>query len=127
MTTGGQVVEQPAEAEQIVGARFVAQRRILFAQPAEPADDVWVPSELGEAVDPRKGGMEVVQETAGDASVIADGVASQGKGQRLDVRFKYLAETGFGLAHAMCAEARRVRLATARVYSRQTSWGASWT
>src|SRR6266404_1771800 len=37
---GSQIVKQTAEAQQVVGASLVAQRRIWLAHPAEPAEQV---------------------------------------------------------------------------------------
>ena len=60
-------------------------------------------------------------------------VSHRGKLQRqrksLDVRFKNLFEALSGLTHLMASVGRVkcARLATARAYSRQMSWGANWT
>ena len=125
MAVGGQVVEQTAELQQVIPAGFVAQRRILFAQPSEPSEHMGVAAKLGKAADLRKGGLEVLQEPAGHVSVVVDGARPQGEGEGLEVILEDLVETGWGLAHGICGGDKRVRVATARAYSRQTSWGAS--
>jgi len=42
MVVGSQIVQQPAETEQKIGAAFVAQRRLLLAQGAEPAEQMGI-------------------------------------------------------------------------------------
>ena len=51
---------------------------MLFAHPAEPAEQMGIAPELGKPADLRKSGVDVAQETAGYASVVGDGVAPQG-------------------------------------------------
>ena len=126
VAVGGQVVQQAPEAVQIDGARWVAQGRLLCAQPAEPAEQVGVAAQLGKPAELREVGVEIAQETMGQVSVEADGGGPQSEGESLDVRFQDLFQGG-GLAHETSGRVKRVRLATARAYSRQTSWGASWT
>lgn len=86
-----------------------------------------IAAKLREPLDLRKSAMKIAQETVGHASVIGNGVAAQGQGKSLDVSCEDLVETGFGLAHGIGGVDNRARLAMARAYSRQTSWGASWT
>ena len=126
VAVGGEVVEYAAEADQIVDARLVAQGRLLCAQPAEPAEQVGVAAQLGKPAELRKVGVEIAQENLGQGSVVADGGGPQGEGKSLEVSFQDLFQGG-GLAHETSGRVKRVRLATARAYSRQTSWGASWT
>jgi hypothetical protein len=125
MPIGRQVVEQTAKAEQIVSASLVAQWRILLAEPAEPAEQMGVTAELGQAADVRKSGVEIAEETTGDTSILDDRVVPQREGESLDVRLEDLIEAV--LVHEICEEPMRVRFSTARAYSRQTSCGASWT
>ena len=127
MPIGGEVVEQTSQTEQVVFTSLVAQRRILFAQPAEPAEEVSVSAQLRYPPDLRKGRVEIDQKTVGHAAVLGDGVALQSEGESLNMRFENLIETGLGAAHEMWRVDKRVRFSTARAYSRQTSWGARWT
>jgi hypothetical protein len=78
----------------MIPAGFVAQRRILFAQPSEPSEQMGVTVELGKATNVRKGGMEVLQEPAGHVSVVVDGAGPQGEGEGLEVILEDLVETG---------------------------------
>ena len=76
----------------------------------------------------RKSDLEIAKKPAGHGSVGGDGGGPQGQGESLDVSFQDLFQAGGGLAHETSGGVvKRVRLATARAYSRQTSWGASWT
>ncbi|MCP5115530.1 MAG: hypothetical protein GY953_32285 [bacterium] len=127
MAVGGQVVEQAAEAQQIIAAGFVRQRRILFRQPAEPAEQVGITTQLREPAHVRVSVLRIGEETASHAAVVGDGVAPQSQGEGLDVGIEDLGEALWGRAHGFSGGNSRVRLATARAYSRQTSWGASWT
>jgi hypothetical protein len=121
----GQVVQQTTEAKQVISASFVAQRRVLLAQPPEPAEQMGVTAELREAAEVRKGGVEIAEEATGDTSILDYRVVPQSEGESLDVSCEDLIETGFGLAHGIGGVDKRVRFSTARAYSRQTSRGAS--
>ena len=122
-----QIVEQAAEAQQVVSAGFIAQGRILFAHPAEPAEQMGIAAKLHEPADLWEGGVKIAEEAVGHTSIVGDGIAAQSQRQRLDVRFEDLFEAASGLTHTICEEPKRVRFAMAQAYSRQTSWGASWT
>ena len=74
----------------------------------------------------RKSDLEIAKKPAGHGSVGGDGGGPQGQGESLDVSFQDLLQAGGGLAHETSGGVKRVRWATARAYSRQTSWGASW-
>jgi hypothetical protein len=75
MAIGGEVVQQTAKTKQVIGAGFIAQRWILLAHPAEPAEQMGIAAELRKTTDPRKGGVQVVEEAMGPASVVGDSVA----------------------------------------------------
>lgn len=124
---GGQIVEPAAEAQQVVSAGFIAQGRILFAHPAEPAEQMGIAAKLREPADSRKGSLKIAGEAVGHTSMVGDGIAAQSQGQRLDVCLEDLFEAVSGLTHKICEEPKRVRLPTAQAYSRHTSSGASWT
>ena len=110
----------------MIGAGFVAQRGVLLAQRSEPAEYMGVAAELGKATELGKGGMEVLQEAAGHTSVVLDRAGPQGEGEGLEVILEDLFKTEWRL-HGIGGTDQRVRAATARAYSFQTSWGASCT
>ena len=84
-------------------------------------------AELAQPAYPRKGRVEIGQEAASGAAIATGGLRTQGQGERLDVCFEDLLEAASGLIHTICEEPKLIRCSTARAYSRQTSWGASWT
>jgi hypothetical protein len=51
----------------------------MCAQPAEPAEQVGVAAQLGKLAELRKMGVEILQETMGQVSVVADGGGPQGE------------------------------------------------
>jgi hypothetical protein len=124
---GSQIVEQAAEAQQVIGSGFIAQGRILFAHPAEPAEQMGIAAKLREPVDLRKSSLQIAEEAVGHASIVGDGIAAQSQGQRLDVCFEDVFEAASGLTHKICEEPKRGRFSMAQAYSRQISCGASWT
>ena len=60
-----------------ITARVDAEGRILFAHPAEPAEQVRIAAKLREPVHPRKGSVEITEETVGHAAIVGDGIAAQ--------------------------------------------------
>lgn len=130
VSLGGEVVQEAAKAEQVIDAGLIAQRMILFAHRAEPAEQMGIATKLRQPAELRKGGVQIAQETAGHGSVVEDGTAPQSERESLDVRFEDLIESElgrFGLAHEIWGMDAPVRFSMARAYSRHTSWGASWT
>ena len=121
------VFEQPAQTEQELLARMVSHGRTQRAKPAEPAQHMGIAAELCESADLGKGGVKIANEPPGNTSIFGHGERLQGQREGLDLRFENLFETLFGLTHGIRGEIKRARFATARAYSRQTSWGASWT
>ncbi len=125
MALGRQVVEQAAKAEQALLAGMVAYWRTQFAKPAEPAQHVGIAAELRESSNLWEGGAEITDEAADDVFVLDHGERLQSQRKSLDLCFENLFEVS-GLAHGI-GESKCARFATARVYSRQTSRGASCT
>jgi len=78
MAIGGQIIQQAAEADQKIGASFVAQRRLLLAQGAEPAEQMGIAAELAEPAHLRKGPAEVGQKATSGAAIGAHGIGTQG-------------------------------------------------
>jgi hypothetical protein len=73
MTLECQVVEQPAQTEQELLARMVAQGRTQRAKPAEPAQHMGIAAELCESADLGKGGVKIGNEPPGNTSIFGHG------------------------------------------------------
>ena len=69
MTRRGQVAEQAAENDQVDSARARGQRRILFAEAAEPAEQMGIAAQLGELEHLREIGLEIGEEVMDRRSV----------------------------------------------------------
>src|SRR6266568_112753 len=132
MAVGGQILEQAAEINQKKDARPVGQRRLLLGQGAEPAEQMGIAAELAEAAHPWKSSAEIGQEAPGGGAIALDGAGAQCGSEIFDVGMEDLFEGdlfegGSGSGHQFWEESKGVRFSMARRYSRQTSWGASWT
>ena len=127
MEVGRQIVQQSPETKEMLEADFVAQGRLSFAQPAEPAEQMGIAAQLRKPRQLRKLGLEIGEEVARCTSIVARRAGLQRRGERLDLRFKDLFETGSALTHERCEEFNPFRFSMARAYWRQTSCGASWT
>ena len=121
-----QVLQQTAETEQVIGARGIAQGRVVLTQAAQPAQQMGVTAQLGELAKVGKGSTQISQEMASHTAIVVQGAGPQGGGQEAEVAVEDLLQVG-DTAHAISGEDKGRRWATARVYSRQTSWGASCT
>lgn len=55
----GKVEEQPPEAEQVYLTSMIRQRRGLFAEAPEPAEQVGIAAQLGKPAELRKVGVEI--------------------------------------------------------------------
>ena len=86
-----------------------------------------IAAELGESADLRKGGAKITNKAVGNVLVLDHSEGLQSQRKSLDVCFENLFEALSGLTHGILGGVKGARLATARAYSRQTSWGASWT
>jgi hypothetical protein len=99
---GGQVVEQAAETDQVDPARARAQGRILFAQAAEPAEQMGIAAQLGELEYLREIRLEIGEEAMGSRSIV-----SVGSRKSLDAGVKDLLEFvvgqsgGWGRSHTV--------------------------
>ena len=93
---GRQTLQDSPEANEIVEAGCVAQQRILFAQPAEPAEKMRIAAQLREAVNLREGSTEIGKEAAPNVSIFSNGIGPQAEAKRLDMRFEDLFEAGAG-------------------------------
>jgi hypothetical protein len=79
MALGGKIVEEAPEGEQIDTARAIRQGRILFAERANPAEQMGVAAQLRQAKYPREIRLEKGEETAGSGSIV-----SRRSGERLN-------------------------------------------
>ena len=127
MAVGGQIFQQAAETEQKIGAGFVRQRRLWLAQGSKPAEQMGIAAELAETAHPRKRSAEIGQKAPCAAAVAAHGSWAQSQGESLDVGIQDVFEAGSCGRNQLSAESNLDRFSMARRYSRQTSWGASWT
>ena len=84
-------------------------------------------AQLGELVKLGESRAEMGKESAGGRSISLHGAGPQGEGAGLDMACEDLFEAGRGWVHEIGEAPKRVRCWRARAYSRQTSWGASWT
>src|SRR5271167_554710 len=100
---------------------------MLFAQRAQPAQQMGITAQLGKLVHLGESGVQIGEETMSRRSVVGHGFGSERGGQDADVVGEDLLEAGGVSVHGMGGEDKRERWATARAYSRQTSWGASST
>lgn len=80
VAVGGQIVEQTAETEEEILAGLVAQRRILFAQLAEPGEQMGIAPQLGEPADLRERGAQMAEEVAGHPTIAVDSAWAQSQG-----------------------------------------------
>jgi hypothetical protein len=100
MARRGKVVEQAAETDQVDPARARGQGRILFAQAAEPAEQMGIAAQLGELEHLREIRLEIGEEAMGSHSIV-----SMGSRQSLDAGVKDLLEFlvgqcgGWGRSH----------------------------
>ena len=86
----------------------------MFAQPAEPTQQMGVTAELREPAHLRESSMEIVQKPADDISVVVDGAGPQRERESFDVRFEDLVEGEFGRAHKIGGVDKCVRFWMAR-------------
>ncbi len=100
MARRGKVVEQAAETDQVDPARARGQGRILFAQAAEPAEQMGIAAQLGELEHLREIRLETGEEAMGSHSIV-----SVGSRKSLDAGVKDLLEFlvgrsgGWGRSH----------------------------
>jgi hypothetical protein len=127
MEVGRQILQQSPETKEMLEADFIAQGRLSFAQPAEPAEQMGIAAQLGESGQVRKGGLEIGEEVACCTPIVGHRAGPQGGGERLEMSFKEAFELGSTLTYERCEESNPFRFSMARAYSRQTSCGASWT
>ncbi len=70
MPVGGQIVEHPSKTEQIAAAGLVGQRRLAFAEVAEPGKQMRVAAKLRGAAYPRKRSVEPDEEATDSTAIV---------------------------------------------------------
>ena len=127
MSLEGQVIKQSAKTKQPLVAGMVTHRWTQLAKPAEPAQHVRIAAQLRKPPDLGECFAKITDKVVGNISVFDDREWLQSQSKSLDLLFENLFEGLSGLTHDIDGEVRCARFATARAYSRQISWGASWT
>lgn len=110
-----------------MAASWVAQGRLPFTEPAEPAEQMRIAAQLREPPKRWEGGAEISQEVAHRRSIVDYGAGAEREGERLDLRFEDLFQAGLVASHDRWEESSAFRFSMARAYSRQTSCGVSST
>jgi hypothetical protein len=87
MALGGKVAEQAAETDEIYSAGALGQGRVFLAEATEPAEQMGIAAQLGEAKHLGKTRLEIGKEAMGGDSKI-----SMGSGESLDASIKNLGE-----------------------------------
>jgi hypothetical protein len=59
VAVGGQIIQQPAETNEVIAESFVVQGRLSFTQPPEPAEQMRVAAQLREPAKLGEGGAEI--------------------------------------------------------------------
>ena len=96
MTRRGQVAEQAAENDQIDSARGRGQRRILFAQAAEPAEQMGIAAQLGDLEHLRKIGLQITEKAPRGDSIALYRFRSQGSCESLNAGIQDFREDRMG-------------------------------
>src|SRR2546430_1508443 len=108
-------MEQPPEGAQVLLARDIGPGWILLAEAMDPAEQMGIAAQLGEAKHLGKILLEIGQEAIGGDSKI-----SMGSGESLDASIKNLGEFLVGQCgrrganHRFWGKNKRVRFCTAR-------------
>src|ERR1039458_3187993 len=68
---GSKIVEQAAQAQQVVPAGFITQGRSLLAHPVEPAEQMGIAAQLRGPADLRKGSLQIAEEPGAAAAGLA--------------------------------------------------------
>lgn len=108
-------------------ASFVARGWLLFTQPAEPTEQMRVAAQFGDLAKLWEVGAEIRQKSACHVSIVVDRAGPKSEGERPNLRFESLFQAGLAESHERWEESSPFRFSMARVYSRQTSCGASST
>jgi hypothetical protein len=96
---GGEIIQQPAELNEVSDASLVAQGRLPFTEPAEPAEQMGIAAQLRDLVKLWKGGAEIRQKLARGVSIAVYRAGAEGEGERPDLRFEDLFQVGSAPSH----------------------------
>jgi hypothetical protein len=99
VTVGGQIVQQAPETNEMMDAGSVAEGRLLFAQAAEPAEEMGITAELRELANLGESSAEIGKESVRGRSISLHRGGPQGEGERLDMACEDLFEAGPGWVH----------------------------
>ena len=83
--------------EQIAAAGLVGQRRLLFAQMAEPGKQMRIAAKLRESAYLGESSVEPGEEAANDTAIVSHAVGAQSQSESTEVRFKDLVEVRRGI------------------------------
>jgi hypothetical protein len=64
----------------------------MVTEMAEPGEQMWIASELGESAYPGESGAEPGKESSGNAAIISYAVGAQSQSESTEVHFKDLIE-----------------------------------
>jgi hypothetical protein len=92
MARGSNLLEQVPELEQVSLATARGQRWILFAEAAEPAEQMGIAAQLGELEQLREIGLEIGEEVTSHAAIAGRRAGLQDGRERLDTGVKNLTE-----------------------------------
>jgi hypothetical protein len=120
MAIVGQVMEQTAKPDEVKPTDGIAQRRIMFTKEAEPAQEMGIAAQLMQLPYLRESSVEIGKELAGAGAILGNRFRPQNGGQDTEVIVEDLLESRSRRLHEISAD-KRMRWATARAYSRQTS------
>jgi hypothetical protein len=121
----GQVAQHTPELDETRLPNEIAERRMLLAEEAEPAQQMRISAQLGKFAQVGESSVEISQKVAGAGAILFHGPQLEGSGQDLDLAFEEVVEGGLRWLHDIVSGAdKRTRWATARANSRQTSCGA---
>jgi hypothetical protein len=124
----GKGVQQTAELDEPPLAGDIAQRRIVLAEEAEPAEHMRITVQMGKFVQMGKGSVEIREKATGAGTILLHGAGSKDSSQDLDLGFEDLVQGELRSLHDIFSgEDKGTRWATARANSCQTSRGAMCT
>jgi hypothetical protein len=90
VTIVGEVIEQTTETEHILLASLIGQGAMLFAQTAEPAEQMGMAAQLGQPQHLRKLCVEIGEEASDRTSIVVECAVLQGSSEDLDAVLEHL-------------------------------------
>jgi hypothetical protein len=124
----GKGMQQTAELDEAALASDIAQRRIVLAKEAKPAEQMRITVQMGKFVQMGKASVEISEKATGAGTILFQGVGPKDSSQDLDLGFEDLVQGELRWLHDIFSgEDKGTRWATARANSCQTSRGAMCT